>query len=860
VKVEPRTLLYYKSFRTKKEAGSYKLDTTVKIADPNKDTLLLPDTRFAFCIHGLKETNGSVRMDPIIIYGESREDIDLWRRAVREACGKTTKKTERKKEENQQGGGGAAIADSIKVFFSTSGFLLSQLPKNNEACADALMLADRATDAQIRVVYNIMASDRMKLSSLRPLPEFYVFGAVVLRALSEIGPIFPDEALVEWLRLFRAYSRSDATSKSKSIRSQQAIQVSTLLKLLPLKSMVLLEALFSFLNRSSTSSQVLTALDTANLIKKYAIPKYPEGIVPGWIDTKLWHKGMRRMLYLLLSNYDEIFSSSSMISTTSSTMNNRTKSSRAPQPLRRREEEEEYEIESKRKEKKKKKVRFKENEEDHRGVELQSTTISTRKEEEEEEEEEKIDVPHSSSEDEEEEKVDEKEKRRIERMKEKVRSVLNDDDNDDSSDISDLDEQHVFFSDSEDGSDSDDETLRMMKKNVPIDLDNSHNEKDKRVAAREKWKREQEESLRKDEEEKRRIEMESRRQREREEEMERERERIREREEENARKRIEIEKERQRREKKEEERIRQENNARIRQAALKAKENRDRREKDMLTMRSKRSSFNDISTIDFEYSKERAAAKEEHRTRLDNGQQELFDMVEREKRQEKRILEAKKRRDEAKRAHELAALARKRIEVTNRTTRHDEDDDTDTLSSLRERMDRRDRARAKAVSRIWERVRQCNALASKARDVETVQENRKALRVLMEEIEVLKVSTKPETSLQVMLGILEENINLSLNLYDYREDIVERTRIKQRQFLEQFNSSLVESPVPSASRPTTRNSPPSPVIRSSGGGRGNVASTLSVLTSRLWSPQQQQQRTQQQSTYDDDDADDDGAW
>ena len=69
----------------------------------------------------------------------------------------------------------------------------------------------------------------------------------------------------------------------------------------------------------------------------------------------------------------------------------------------------------------------------------------------------------------------------------------------------------------------------------------------------------------------------------------------------------------------------------------------------------------------------------------------------------------------------------------------------------------------------------------------------------MEEIEVLKVSTKPETSLQVMLGILEENINLSLNLYDYREDIVERTRIKQRQFLEQFNSSLVESPVPSAS-------------------------------------------------------------
>ena len=94
-----------------------------------------------------------------------------------------------------------AVADSIKVFFSTSGYLLSQL-ENSEACADAMMLADRATDAQVRVVYNIMASDRMKLSSLRPLPEPYVFGAVVLRALGEIGPIFPDEALVEWLRLF----------------------------------------------------------------------------------------------------------------------------------------------------------------------------------------------------------------------------------------------------------------------------------------------------------------------------------------------------------------------------------------------------------------------------------------------------------------------------------------------------------------------------------------------------------------------------------------------------------------------------------------------------------------------------------
>ena len=392
VKIEPRTLLYYKSFRAKKEAGSYALDASISIREPDrkKDTLL-SDSRFAFCIDGLKEKNGTVREDPIVIYGDSRESIDLWRRAVREACRAGNKKeaSEEKRATKQKSEKAVpVVADSIKVFFGTSGYLLSQLSKNSEACADALMLADRATDAQVRVVYNIMASDRMKLSSLRPLPEPYIFGAVVLRALGEIGPIFPDEALVEWLRLFRVYSRSEATSKSKSIRSQQAIQVSTLLRLLPMKSMVLLEALFSFLYRSSTSSSVFTTLDAANLIKKYVVPKYPKGL---GIDTKLWHKGMRRLLYLLLSNYDEIFVSSS------ASRNTTRPPPRVPpvttSTTSRESEEREYEIESKRK-----KVRF--TEEDRGGVELLPTGTS-RTRQKEEEEEEKIDVPHSSSDEEE---------------------------------------------------------------------------------------------------------------------------------------------------------------------------------------------------------------------------------------------------------------------------------------------------------------------------------------------------------------------------------------------------------------------------------------------------------------------------
>ena len=128
------------------------MDASISIREPDrkKDTLL-SDSRFAFCIDGLKEKNGSVREDPIVIYADSRDSIELWRRAVREACRagnkKETSEDKRTTTKQKSETSAPAVADSIKVFFSTSGYLLSQLSKNSEACADALMLADRATDA-----------------------------------------------------------------------------------------------------------------------------------------------------------------------------------------------------------------------------------------------------------------------------------------------------------------------------------------------------------------------------------------------------------------------------------------------------------------------------------------------------------------------------------------------------------------------------------------------------------------------------------------------------------------------------------------------------------------------------------------
>ena len=107
-----------------------------------------------------------------------------------------------------------------------------------------------------------------------------------------------------------------------------------------------------------------------------------------------------------------------------------------------------------------------------------------------------------------------------------------------------------------------------------------------------------------------------------------------------------------------------------------------------------------------------------------------------------------------------------------------------------------------------------------------------------------------------VVKLLEENVNLSLNLYDYREDVVERTRIKQRQFLEQFNDSLSEFPeVPSPS-----NSPPRPSRRNEKKDHTitppSSSALLSTLTSRLW--QKHTPLSQPKNEYDDDD--DDGAW
>ena len=60
------------------------------------------------------------------------------------------------------------------------------------------------------------------------------------------------------------------------------------------------------------------------------------------------------------------------------------------------------------------------------------------------------------------------------------------------------------------------------------------------------------------------------------------------------------------------------------------------------------------------------------------------------------------------------------------------------MSTLRERMEKRDRARAQLVSRIWEKVTKCNMLTSSTNS-ETVHENRKALHALMEEINMRKL-------------------------------------------------------------------------------------------------------------------------
>ena len=124
----------------------------------------------------------------------------------------------------------------------------------------------------------------------------------------------------------------------------------------------------------------------------------------------------------------------------------------------------------------------------------------------------------------------------------------------------------------------------------------------------------------------------------------------------------------------------------------------------------------------------------------------------------------------------------------------------------------------------------------------------------MEEIHTLKASTKSGTSLQVMLKLLEENVNLSLRVYDYREHVVERTRIKQEQFLEQFNSSLAESPTTVQS---PSNSPPRSLSRRNDRTSSSPSSSalLSTLTNRLWQRTPPQQ-TQQKDEYEDDD----GAW
>ena len=93
VKIEPRTLLYYKSFRAKKEADLTLWTRRYRSGNPTGGRTHFFQIQVSlFCIDGLKEKNGNVREDPIVIYADSRDSIELWRRAVREAVEREQKR------------------------------------------------------------------------------------------------------------------------------------------------------------------------------------------------------------------------------------------------------------------------------------------------------------------------------------------------------------------------------------------------------------------------------------------------------------------------------------------------------------------------------------------------------------------------------------------------------------------------------------------------------------------------------------------------------------------------------------------------------------------------------------------------
>ena len=165
LKVEPRTLLYYKSQSSKRELGSYRLTSDVRVTSPRPDDLVLEGQKYALCIRGLEEKPGVKRIHPLVIYGRAYDEVHLFKTAIEEACrAGLQKKTRRPSSEEKT----TQVKESIKVFFGASGYLLRQLSRDSSVCADALMLADKSPPAQTRVIYDIMARDRSRLASVKP--------------------------------------------------------------------------------------------------------------------------------------------------------------------------------------------------------------------------------------------------------------------------------------------------------------------------------------------------------------------------------------------------------------------------------------------------------------------------------------------------------------------------------------------------------------------------------------------------------------------------------------------------------------------------------------------------------------------
>eukprot|EP00940_MAST-03C_sp_MAST-3C-sp2_P002241 g2241.t1 len=974
LKVEPRTLLYYKSERSKQELGSYALDPSVEISKPKDDDPVFEGQKYVLCIRGLKD-NGVRRKTPLVIYGTTMDEVVLFATAIKEASRAGLTKKERRSS-SSSGGAASNIKASIKVFFGASGYLLKKLSQNSSVCADALMLAAHASKGQVRAIYDIMAKDRSLLASVKPPPEPQVLGAVLLRALEEIGPIFPDEVLLKWLVHFKSISRM---TDSPSLSRQHARQVAELLRLLPMKSLVLLEALFSFLRRSLKASSLLRAEDAVAAIRKQVMPPLPERVVrPAWMTPKLWRAGLRRLLLLILRNYDEIFGTIPKMPASErtdreqsiSSMRKDVEASAKSGDGSRAEDDGVggYEVESKRavsdrvphqnddtnaRGGSRRRVRFTEDNDD--GIELASTIRDNRGDERQGSErrirndarvsgsslssksnnqvagidgDEKVDMVHDS--DDEDEKVDgssddernaivdldeidngkeaeeEEAVANVSRMSDKAgarsdpvddrttsfdATVLSEEERDvsdsrttndmhrtneanatvhndggTSSEISDLDEDNLFFSDDSatSSSSSGEETLRMMRKNVPVDLRMSSRTSDPKLASiRERVKRRakaramharaerEAEQMKIDEERRREREAEllrKKKAKERADVMRRARQmhEAANREAERAR----VEKER------ELARVKGENDRRERRfAELKAAE----RERRRLATESRRKreesarqlkladaftnreasteggTLHDLSTLklsdELTSASDLVVSQQKNSSSLTAAEEDLFDMIRMEKDRDRRIVDARRRRDRAVAEKAKAAALRRRTGTVREEEEVPSKDVKELTAITRERHMQRDRARAKAVSRMWEKVKSCKMTESRATDTNALKQSQKMLRVLRSEIDDLKSTTQSGSSLRLMLDLLSENAALNLTVSEYQEDIVERTRRKHEQFLSMYGSTGSRSTPPRTQ--TSR--------QDAGGARvvdSTSASPFRRIVGRLWGPGQ----------------------